>query len=174
MRAIVAVTKDWGIGYKGQLLVRNKADMQAFVRHTKGGTVIMGRTTLESFPGGKPLKGRRNIVLTRDVEFAREGVEVAHSKEEVFQLVAAEDPEHVWIIGGASVYQQFLPYCTQALITKNGCIRPADTYFEDLDKNDAWKLLGVECSGVTDKNIAWELCVYQNQEPLRSDWSTHP
>ena len=64
MRAIVAVCSDWGIGNKGRLLVRNKADMHHFVACTTGGTVVMGRRTLESFPGGRPLKNRRNIVLT--------------------------------------------------------------------------------------------------------------
>ena len=71
MNAIVAVCQDWGIGNEGKLLVPNKADMRSFVAHTTGGTVVMGRTTLEGFPHARPLKNRRNIVLS-----SREGYEV--------------------------------------------------------------------------------------------------
>ena len=78
MNAIVSVTSDWAIGNEGGLIVRNRADMRRFVSLTMGGTVLMGRTTFESFPGG-PLKGRRNVVVTRDRQYAlrHEGVECA-------------------------------------------------------------------------------------------------
>ena len=73
LKAIVAVCDDWGIGRAGDMVVANRADMRHFVRCTKGRPVIMGRKTLESFPGGRPLKDRRNIVLTRDASFTRAG-----------------------------------------------------------------------------------------------------
>lgn len=72
LKAIVAVCDDWGIGRDGDMVVSNRADMRHFVNKTKGHPVIMGRKTLESFPGGRPLKDRRNIVLTRDEAFSRE------------------------------------------------------------------------------------------------------
>ncbi len=75
LSAIVAVCDDWGIGREGDMLVANRADMRHFVRCTKGHTVILGRKTLESFPGGRPLKDRRNIVLTRDASFTCAGAE---------------------------------------------------------------------------------------------------
>ena len=78
MNAIVSVTRDWGIGCDGDLLIPNKADMKYFVEHTRGCTVVMGRKTLESFPGG-PLKGRRNIVISRNADYQVEGVEVVSS-----------------------------------------------------------------------------------------------
>ena len=90
----MAVCDDWGIGRDGDMLVANRADMRHFVRCTKGHAVIMGRKTLESFPGGRPLKDRRNIVLTRDASFAREGVEVVHSIDETLSAVANE--EEAW------------------------------------------------------------------------------
>ena len=94
MDAIVSVTNDWGIGLAGQLLVRNRADMRRFVDLTMGGTVLMGRKTLESFPGG-PLKGRRNVVLTRDESYSPEGVDVVHSAHEALEAVSGD--EHVWL-----------------------------------------------------------------------------
>ena len=100
LKAIVAVCDDWGIGCEGDMVVSNRADMRHFVSCTMGHPVIMGRKTLESFPGGRPLKGRRNIVLTRDEAFACEGVEVVHSVDEALAAVADED--EAWVIGGGA------------------------------------------------------------------------
>ena len=79
LSAIVAVCDDWGIGLDGDMVVSNRADMRHYVRHTKGHTILMGRRTLESFPGGRPLKDRRNVVVTHDKSWTPEGVDVAHS-----------------------------------------------------------------------------------------------
>ena len=136
LKAIVAVCEDWGIGRDGDMVVANRADMRHFVRCTKGHAVIMGRKTLESFPGGRPLKDRRNIVLTRDVEFSREGTEVVNSLDEALALVNDED--EAWVIGGAQVYRQLLPLCSEAVVTKTACTRPADAFFPDLDVDPAW------------------------------------
>ena len=138
LKAIVAVCEDWGIGRDGDMVVSNRADMRHFVNCTRGHAVIMGRKTLESFPGGRPLKDRRNIVLTRDAEFAREGVEVAHSAEEALALVA--DEPVAWVIGGAQVYRQLLPLCSEAIVTKTACAHPADAYFPNLDADPAWSI----------------------------------
>ena len=134
LSAIVAVADDWGIGFEGDMIVSNKADMKHFVSCTTGHPVIMGRKTLDSFPGGRPLKNRRNIVLTRDTEFAREGVEVVHSVDEA--LTAVSDEEEAWVIGGDEVYRQFLPYCAEAVVTKNHCLRMADTFFPNLNEDE--------------------------------------
>ena len=98
LSAIVAVCDDWGIGCEGDMVVSNRADMRHFVACTKGHPVIMGRKTLLSFPGGRPLKNRRNIVLTRDEGFALEGVDVVHSVDEA--LAAVADESVAWVIGG--------------------------------------------------------------------------
>ena len=140
MRAIVATCKDWGIGKDGDLLVHNREDMRHFVRLTTGGTVVMGRATLDSFPGGRPLKNRRNIVITRQDSFAREGVEVAHGVAEALDLVADSDPDTVWLIGGASIYRQMLPYCSEVVVTRYDTVRDADTYFPDLDRDPAFEV----------------------------------
>ena len=101
LSAIVAVSDDWGIGYEGGMIVSNRADMRHFVELTTGHPVIMGRRTLESLPGGRPLKNRRNIVLTRDEGFSCEGAEVVRSVEEALDAVAGEPA--AWVIGGEQV-----------------------------------------------------------------------
>lgn len=136
--AIVAACDDWGIGRAGDMVVENRADMRHFVACTKGHTVLYGRRTLESFPGGRPLKHRRNIVLTRDVSFACEGAEVASSLQEALELTRAD--AEVWVIGGGQVYQQALPLCSRAVVTRNHCMREADTFFPDLDADSSWTL----------------------------------
>ena len=138
LSAIVAVSDDWGIGYEGDMIVSNRADMKHFVACTTGHPVIMGRKTLDSFPGGRPLKNRRNIVLTRDAAFAREGVEVVHSVDEA--LAAVADEEEAWVIGGEEIYRQLLPQCAVAVVTKTHCLRLADTHFPNLDEDDDWEV----------------------------------
>ena len=120
------------------MVVANKADMRHFVEVTTGHPVIMGRKTLDSFPGGRPLKNRRNIVITRDDAFSREGVDVVHSVDEALAAVAAE-PE-AWVIGGGEIYRQMLPHCDVAEVTKNQCSREVDTYFPNLDEDPAWSV----------------------------------
>ena len=101
LSAIVAVCDDWGIGCEGDMVVSNRADMRHFVACTKGCPVIMGRKTLLSFPGGRPLKNRRNIVLTRDESFAPEGVDVVHSIDEALaavheaEVIIADTPDFI-------------------------------------------------------------------------------
>lgn len=139
LKVIVAVCDDWGIGRDGDMVVANRADMRHFVACTKGCPVIMGRKTLESFPGGRPLKDRRNIVLTRDSAFAREGVEVVHTLDEA--LAAVENEPVAWVIGGGEVYRQLLPHCVEAEVTHNHVTHDVDTRFPDLDSDPAWQVV---------------------------------
>ena len=138
LKAIVAVCDDWGIGANGDMVVSNRADMRHFVSCTKGHTVIMGRKTLESFPGARPLKDRRNIVLTRDPLFLCRGAEVVHTIEEA--LAALEPSELAWVVGGGKVYEQLLPYCDVVHVTRIDQAYEADTYFPDLDRKPEWKI----------------------------------
>lgn len=167
LNAIVAVCDDWGIGRAGDMVVVNRADMRHFVRCTKGHTVIMGRKTLESFPGARPLKDRRNIVLTRDASFVRDGVEVAHSVEEALALLAPD--EEAWVIGGAEVYRQMLPLCSRAIVTKNHCIRSADAFFLDLDHDPSWRVAETDggytiAEGEGDAGVAFGFVTYERAE----------
>ena len=163
MNAIVSVTSDWAIGNEGGLIVRNRADMRRFVSLTMGGTVLMGRTTFESFPGG-PLKGRRNVVVTRDRQYAlrHEGVECAHSLDEALDLVAADDPDTVWLIGGESLYRALLARCDRCFVTRNRVVVAADAFFPDLDADPSWELESVEEGGETSEGVRFDFATYRN------------
>ena len=136
MNVIVAVDENWAIGKDGDQLVYLKEDLKRFRTLTSGHTVILGRKTLATFPGGRPLKNRRNLILSRNPQFQAEGAEVFSSVEE---LVKQADKD-AFVIGGASVYEQLLPYCDTAYITKIHAGFPADTYFPNLDRSDQWQV----------------------------------
>ena len=141
MEAIVAVYSDWGIGSGGTQPVVLKADRAHFRELTDGAAVIVGRKTLGDFPGGRPLKGRHNIVVTRrDIEVA--GAQVAHSTEEA--LTMAAEYERCLVIGGASVYRQFMPYLDTVHITKIDLALQSDSYFENLDSSPDWERIDEE------------------------------
>ena len=140
MIAIVAVERDWGIGRDGNLLLRNPADMKRFKERTMGHPVILGRKTLESFPGGKPLPGRDNLVLTRTMLDAPEGVQIFR---DVDSLLAAA-PADIFVIGGGEVYRQLLPWCDEAQVTFVDASIQADTYFPNLDDDSDWTLVESE------------------------------
>ena len=139
MVAIVAVAENWGIGKNGDLLFSIHQDMRRFRTLTSSMTVIMGRKTLESLPGGKPLPKRRNIVLSSRMEPA-EGVEVARNIEELLSLVADDPAEEIYVIGGGQVYSALLPHCDKVLLTRVYASPEADAFFPDLDADPAWKV----------------------------------
>lgn len=136
MQAIVAVSQSWGIGKGGDLLFRLPSDLLRFKAMTTGHTVIMGRKTLDSLPGGKGLPHRRNLVLSRQSDFAPDRAEVIHSVEDI--LKTAEDD--AFVIGGQQVYEQLLPYCARVYVTKVLSDPEADAFFPDLDKLPGWKV----------------------------------
>lgn len=140
MKCIVAVDENWAIGYKNQLLVSIPADMRFFKEMTTGKVVVMGKNTLESFPGGKPLANRTNIVVALEKDYKVPGATVVNSIEEALEAVKEYDTEDVYIIGGASIYKQFLQYCDVAHVTKIDYAYAADTYFPNLDKDNEWEI----------------------------------
>lgn len=135
MKAIVAVDKNWGIGRGKKLLVHLPGDLHYFKEKTLGKIVVMGRETLESLPGGKPLPGRRNIVLTRDRCYGAE-CSLCHSTEELVELIDGENGEDLYVIGGEKVYREFLPMCDTCYITKIEGSYDADKFFPNLDEDD--------------------------------------
>ena len=135
MNLIVAVDKNWAIGKDGDQLVYLSEDLKRFKALTTGHPVILGRKTLATFPGGRPLKGRRNLILSRSADFAPEGAEVFSDVE----TLRAAAPEDAFVIGGASVYRQLLPWCDTAYVTKIDRAFPADCHFPDLDQDPAWE-----------------------------------
>ena len=140
MNIIVAADKNWGIGKDNKLLVSIPADMKFFRGTTTGNVVVMGRKTLESFPGGLPLKRRTNIVLTKDVNYQVKDAVLVHSVEELLEELKKYDSENVYVIGGDSVYRQLLPYCDIAHVTKIDYAYEADSYFPNLDEDPQWEV----------------------------------
>ena len=141
MKLIVAVDKEWGIGNKGDLLARIRADLFNFRDLTTGKIVILGSNTLATFPGGKALKNRTNIVLHPSQEYHPDDTTVAHSIDELLEIVKSYDTNDVFIIGGASVYRQMLPYCDTAYVTKFDKSFEKDVYFPSLDEDSEWELV---------------------------------
>ena len=164
MNAIVSVTSDWAIGNEGHLIVPNRDDMRRFVALTTGATVLMGRTTFESFPNG-PLKGRRNVVVTRQPSYGSDhpGIECAHSLDAALELVAPdEEGRGVWLIGGERLYRSLLPRCERCYVTRNRTSVPADAYFPNLDADPDWELEEVEEGGVTNAGVTFDFATYRN------------
>lgn len=143
MNLIVAVDKNWAIGKENKLLVSIPQDMKFFRETTMGKVVVMGRKTLESFPGGQPLKKRTNIVITRDKNYSVKDAIVVHSVEEALEELKKYNSEDVYVIGGDSIYRQMLPYCDIAHVTKINHAYEADTYFPNLDEKEEWLVTGV-------------------------------
>ena len=162
MNLIVAADERWGIGKDGGLLAHLPGDMKYFRETTRGKVVVMGRKTLESFPGGRPLKNRINIVLTRNEAYHPEGVTVCRSREETLKLLNAYAPEDVFIIGGGMIYREFLADCEKAYVTHIFADFEADTDFPNLHADPAWHLAETG-ERREDNGIFYEFRVYERR-----------
>lgn len=168
MNLIVAVDLNWGIGHEGKLLVSLREDMKRFKEMTLGQVVVLGRKTLETFPGGKPLPGRTNIVLTRQPDFAAGEALVCHSLDELTTLLAGYPDESIYLIGGSSLYEQLLPCCLKAYVTRIYSQFCADAFFPNLDQTPSWRLVdrsadhtGYSRIGDTSELLTFSFCLYQ-------------
>ena len=140
MNLIVADDKHWAIGQDNKLLVAIPADMKMFRQETTGKVVVLGRKTLETFPGGLPLKNRTNIILTTNKDFKVKDATVVHSIEELLEEIKKYPSDQVYCVGGDSVYKQLLPYCDTAHVTKIDFGYEADRYFPNLDESPEWEI----------------------------------
>ena len=163
MDAVVAVYADWGIGAKGTQPLVIPADRVRFRELTTGHAVIVGRKTLEDFPGGRPLKNRHNIVITRQ-DITVEGAEVAHSVEEA--LTVAGQYDRCFVIGGASVFLEYFPHLTRVFVTKIDAEPHSDAFFPDLDALPEWECTQSE-PWQEHEGVKYCFCVYEKQsQPL--------
>ena len=160
MNLIVAVDENWAIGNGNKLLVSIPQDMKFFRETTMGKVVVLGRKTLETFPGGQPLKKRTNIVITRDQNYEVKDAIVVHSVEEALEELKKYDEEDIYVIGGESIYRQMLPYCKLAHVTKIHHAYEADTYFPNLDEMEDWEVTGVS-DEQTYFNLEYEFVRYE-------------
>ena len=156
MNVIVAVDANWAIGLGGDQLCYIPADLKRFQRLTTGHPVLLGRKTLATFPGGRPLKNRRNLILSADPAFAPEGAEVFRTLEDA--LAAA--PADTFVIGGESVYRALFPHIGRVFVTKLRCTPVSDAFFPDLDADPAWRIVeaGEEQS---EDGIAYRFLTYE-------------
>ncbi|MBP3873405.1 MAG: dihydrofolate reductase [Lachnospiraceae bacterium] len=160
MQLIAAADARWGIGKDGQLLISIPADMKYFQSVTGGHTIIMGRKTLESFPGKRPLRNRRNIVLTHNEDYKVKDAETVHSVAEALELIRDTDKDEVFCVGGAGIYRLFLPYCDTALITRIEHIYDADAFMPDLDKDPDWEKIS-ESEEQVFCDLIYHFCTYR-------------
>ena len=159
MNLIVAVDKNWAIGYKGNLLISIPDDMKFFRTKTTGHTVVMGKNTLLSFPNSKPLKNRNNIVIALERDFTVDGAITVYSIDEALEALKEFENDEIYVIGGGSIYKQLLPYCDTAYITYIDKEFEADTFIPNLDEDDAWEI--TDRSGVLEyEDIKYEFRTY--------------
>ena len=162
MKAIVAVDKKWGIGKKNGLLFNLPADMAYFKEKTLNKVVVMGSNTLKSFPGGKPLKNRVNIVLFPGGE-KRDDCIVVDNLKELSDVLKNYSTDDVFIIGGAMFYKTMLPYCSEVLVTKVDADGGAEVFYENLDKLLNWKCV-YEGEEIETNGYKIKFTTYKNSE----------
>ncbi len=162
MKLIVAVDKNWGIGRDNDLLFSIPEDMKFFRSTTLNKVVIMGRKTLESFPGGNPLKNRINIVLTNDKSYFKDSAVIVHSVADVKEAIKEYNTDDVYVIGGASVYEMFYDYCDEAFITMVDKDGYADKFMVNLYEKENWHLAEKSETKVTEDGIEFAFCTFKN------------
>ena len=153
---------DGGIGREGGLLTSIPEDMAFFRRMTWGKAVVLGRETLATFPGGKPLPGRENWILSTTLP-RQEGAVVFPDLGTLLAQAAGRPQDQVAVIGGQQVYRQLLAYCQRGWATWiDGPLPPADRFFPSLE---GWMLEEEEAAGRCGP-LAWRICRYRNPHPM--------
>lgn len=160
--AIASVDENWGIGYQGELLAHVSADLRRFKALTMGHPVILGRKTLATFPGGRPLPGRENLILSTSMASAPEGARVFRDLPALLHAAPADS----FVIGGEAVYRQLLPYCDTAYLTLFHRVFEADAFFPDLDADPAWALAEEEGPFAAEEGLAFTFRTYRRREGL--------
>jgi dihydrofolate reductase len=166
MKAIVAVDKNWGIGRDNDLLFKLPGDQKFFRETTKGGIVIIGRRTLESFPGGRPLPNRTNIVITRNEDYQAEDCIICHSPEEaaaVAETLDLGDESDIYVSGGGEIYRMMMPWCDEILVTRIDAELDADTTFPDLDADPDFELAW-ESEPQEEQGISYRFTSYKRKD----------
>ena len=163
--SILCVDNKWGIGKKNGLLFSLPKDMKFFRETTLNHVVAMGENTLLSFPNSKPLKNRINIVLSQDITHNYQGAENVHSLEHFLKTIKGYSfQDDVYIIGGASIYKQTLPFVDKILLTKVDADGEAELFFTNLDEDPNFELES-ESESIEDNGYKIKFCVYKNKNP---------
>lgn len=160
MNLIVACDKNYGIGKDGKLLCSIPSDLKFFKEKTTGKVVLMGRSTLESLPGGKALPNRTNIVITHRRDFQKEDVIIVHDMDELLLELNNYPTNDIFVIGGASVYNELMDLCDTLYITKIDEEFGADCFIKNVDKLDNFKLYK-ESEVVSENGISFKFTEYK-------------
>lgn len=163
MDLIVAVDNKWGIGKDGRLLANLPGDMAYFKEHTSGKVVVMGRKTLESLPGRKGLPNRINYVLTSNPDYEAERCIVIDSEEALWKELEKYEPDEVFLIGGAALYNRFYKRCDKLYITRMDADLDADTFITDMSSDPDFELIS-ESEAFTENDITYKFTVYQKRK----------
>ena len=160
--SILNCDKKYGIGKKNGLLFSLPLDMKFFKETTSGHVVCMGENTLLSFPGSKPLKNRINIVLSQDETHNYENVINVHTFEDFLRVITKYgEKEDVFIIGGASIYRQTLPYVDEVYLTKVNADGGAEVFFVNIDEDKNFECVD-EGTPMLDGDIEIRFTKYRN------------
>ena len=162
MNLIVAVDNRWGIGRGGGLLASIPTDMKYFREHTSGKVVVMGRKTLESMPGRRGLPKRTNYVLTTDPDYEAERCIIVNSEDELREALSQYEPDDVFIIGGAHLYNKFYRMCDRLYVTKMDADLDADTFITNFDEDPDFETVS-ESEPITENGITYRFVVYQKR-----------
>lgn len=165
MNIIAAASRNWGIGKDNGLLFNIPTDMKFFRETTMGKVVIMGRKTLESFPGARPLPKRENIVLSRNPDYAPEGVTVCRTPQEVLAEAKKHDSDDVFVIGGAQIYRMMIPFCKRAYITLVDAEPEADSFLPDFTKLVGWRLADAT-DAVEENGVRFNFNIFENDNTI--------
>lgn len=167
MDLMVAVDNQFGIGCDGKLQVICKPDMEWFRSNTVGRILLYGRKTLLSFPNQKPLPNRKNIIMSKKVNFSVQNASVCNSWRDLYRRLLPDQFSEIMVIGGASIYRQLLPFCNRAFITKFNKSFVADSYFPNIDEHENWYIEWQKdwaYDAVSD--ISYQFCCYKQKKVL--------
>lgn len=162
MNILVTTDKNWAIGNRGQLLVSIPEDQRLLREETLGGVIVMGRKTFETLPGKQPLYGRVNVILSKDPNYQVKGAVVCHSAEETLAFLKQYPSSSIFILGGSSIYAQFLPHCDTVHVTFIDYAYSADTHFPNLEESAEWEL-AAESDEQTYFNLCYSFRMYQRK-----------
>lgn len=162
MNLIVAVDNKWGIGKDNHLLAGLPGDMKYFKEHTTAKTVIMGRKTLESMPGKKGLPNRTNYVLTSQEDFTTERAITVNSWDDLAEKLKNVDPDDVYLIGGASMYNKYYKLCDKLFVTKIDADLGADTFITNFDEDPDY-VVASESEAISENGLTYRFLVYERR-----------
>ena len=163
MNILVTVDNRWAIGSNDKLLVQIPKNQKLFMEETAGKVVVVGRKALQTFPQGMPLQGRTTIVLSKKEGLKIKGATVVSSLETLLKELKKYEGEDIYVVGGESIYEQLLPYCDVAHVTKIDHVYAANKYFTNLDKDPQWEITA-ESDEQTYFDIAYEFLRYERKK----------